>query len=617
MAMTQEQFTALVERLSERAERHPMLYRLQVIALLALGYAYVGGAALVAVASALAVGLICLLQPVLLVKLAKVIWIPILFAWTILRALWVRFDPPTGRELTRSEAPALFDELDRLRHQMGAPVTHAVLLTDEFNAGVVQVPRLGILGWPRNYLMVGLPMMAALSAEQFRAVLAHELGHLCAGDSRASGRIYQQRILWARLQQAFEARGSWAFKPFLDRFAPYFNAYSFVLARAQEYAADQASAAVAGAKAAGEALVLTNVAGAYQSEQVWSPLWKRTRVEDQPTQMPFATLLGSAMPVHHWTDGPVKLKQALDRETDWSDTHPALRDRLKALDAPPSLPGAGARSAADVFLGASATALARELDNLWKLRVASGWRERYRESLVQREQLAALEKDLAQGPLDQDRAWQHAWLTEQVHESAAALPAYRAFNERFPDDPRGQFALGRLLLEGGDDAGLKYLDAAMAQDGDAIKPAANLAFGFLRDRKRKDEARRYEDAWHARDSLERLAQEERREFKPTDDYEPHGLPDAVLVVLREALRGLRFVKQARLVKKRVRYLPQHPVYLLFAHKRMFSRISAADAAAQIQRALNLADNVTVAIHTSDLAKLWKRVKAVPGCELAG
>jgi Zn-dependent protease with chaperone function len=616
MAMTHERFSALVQQLSERAERHPTLYRLQVVALVALGYLYVGGLVVLAMACAVIVAAICLFKPVLLVKLAKVIWMPVVFAWTILRALWIRFDPPQGRELKRADAPALFEALDRLQEQMGAPVAHTVLLTDEFNAGVVQVPRLGILGWPRNYLMIGLPMMAALSPAQFRAVLAHEFGHLCAGDSRVSGRIYQQRILWARLQMAFEQRGSWAFKPFLSRFAPYFNAYSFVLARAQEYAADRASAQVAGARAAGEALVLTNVADAYQAEQVWNPLWKRTRQEEQPSQLPYTTLLGSAAPVHGWSEAPVKLRQALEREPSWDDTHPNLRDRLKALDTTPDLPPAGEASAAEVMLGPGARALAAEMDEVWKLRVANAWRESYRESLVQREQLAALEQALTQSPLDQDKAWQHAWLTEQVREEPkVSLPAYRAFNERFPDDARGQFAFGRLLLDAGDEAGLKYLDAAMAQDGEAIKPGAQLAYGFLAQSKRKDEAKRYEDAWHARNSLEQMAAEERAEFKPTDDYEPHGLPDANVVLMRDALRKLTFVKKASLVKKRVRYLVHRPVFLLFLHKGTFSRVREADAVAQVQRALNLGDNVTVAFYTGDFAELWKRVKAVPGGQL--
>jgi Zn-dependent protease with chaperone function len=53
------------------------------------------------------------------------------------------------------------------------------------NASVVQIPRLGVFGWSRNYLTVGVPLLDAVTPEQFEAVLAHELGHL----ARAHGRF--------------------------------------------------------------------------------------------------------------------------------------------------------------------------------------------------------------------------------------------------------------------------------------------------------------------------------------------------------------------------------------------------------------------------------------------
>ena len=42
----------------------------------------------------------------------------------------------------------------------------------------LQLPRLGIFGWYRNYLIIGMPLMKSLTCEQFKAVLAHEFGHL-------------------------------------------------------------------------------------------------------------------------------------------------------------------------------------------------------------------------------------------------------------------------------------------------------------------------------------------------------------------------------------------------------------------------------------------------------
>ncbi|MBA3686937.1 MAG: M48 family metalloprotease, partial [Planctomycetes bacterium] len=84
----------------------------------------------------------------------------------------------------------------------------------------------------------------------------HELGHLRGAHGRFGAWIYRQRCTWARLGQAVQAEGrrDWVFGPFLRWFAPYFNAYTFVLARLHEYQADAAAARVASAQTAGSAL---------------------------------------------------------------------------------------------------------------------------------------------------------------------------------------------------------------------------------------------------------------------------------------------------------------------------------------------------------------------------
>ena len=90
---------------------------------------------------------------------------------------------------------------------------------------------------------------------EFRAVLAHELGHLSRHHARFGNWIYRIRQTWDRLLAILANEGSLATKPFakfLGWYAPYFNAYSFVLARANEYEADAASMRIAGARIGGE-----------------------------------------------------------------------------------------------------------------------------------------------------------------------------------------------------------------------------------------------------------------------------------------------------------------------------------------------------------------------------
>ena len=151
-----------------------------------------------------------------------------------------------GVDLQRASAEAgrLFALADELTAKLAAPHIHTVLITHDFNAAVSQVSRLGVFGWPHNYLLVGLPLMEALTPVQFSAVLAHELGHLSGRHGRFAGWIYRVRQTWVQLMVRLERERRWGvfiFSWFINWYAPYFNAYSFVLARRHEYEADAAA----------------------------------------------------------------------------------------------------------------------------------------------------------------------------------------------------------------------------------------------------------------------------------------------------------------------------------------------------------------------------------------
>src|SRR5262249_10392674 len=171
-----------------------------------------------------------------------------------------------GRRWTRQDAPQLFDLIDRLQRSLRATRFHDVLITEDFNAAVAQTPRLGLLGWYRNALLIGLPLMKALTRQQLASVLAPAFGHLAGGHGRRGNWVYRLRSGWARLAQALQERrstASFAFRPFFRWYAPYFSAVSFPLARANEYEADAASARLPSPAAAAAALTSVNVVGRF------------------------------------------------------------------------------------------------------------------------------------------------------------------------------------------------------------------------------------------------------------------------------------------------------------------------------------------------------------------
>jgi Zn-dependent protease with chaperone function len=199
MAINQKEFDKLVKNLEEFSQRHPGSYRLRVALFAVLGYAYIF---LILSGLFALIGLLVFVMMFshhingYIIKFGILLLIP---AWAIVRSLWVTFPHPQGLKLSRDRVPHLFGLVDELTAKLEAPRFHNILLNREFNAAVVQVPRLGIFGWQKNYLLLGLPLMQSLSLEQFKAVLAHELGHLSGNHSRFAAWIYRIRQTWFRV----------------------------------------------------------------------------------------------------------------------------------------------------------------------------------------------------------------------------------------------------------------------------------------------------------------------------------------------------------------------------------------------------------------------------------
>jgi Zn-dependent protease with chaperone function len=493
--MTHEQLVALVRRLEDEARRSPRSYRLRVLALAGLGYAYIGAVLLV-----------------LLGLLGGIVWIASLgrgaglaveagavlgsAACVIARSLWLRMEPPAGIPLKRVASPALFECVDALRASLAAPRVHEILLRDDFNAAVVQHPRLGVLGWRKNFLLLGLPFLQSATPEEFRSVLGHELGHLSRQHGRLRGRVYRVRACWSRLAERLDREAHWSrfvFRRFFHWYAPCFAAWSYALARRDEVEADRAAAQVTSPEVAGAALSGSAVYARFLHERFWPAVYARADELPSPDAVnPFEMLpaaLGGIDPddAQHW------LEAELGEETSVDDTHPCLRERLAALGVEPRLPEAPDSSAAVALLGKAHAGLVARLAEQWRFAAAEWWGGRYEHVTHSRKRLGELARAAGCGELPRDEAWERARLAEEFEGGDAALPLYRDLVEDDLGDAAASFALGRLLLARGEDSGLVHLDHAMELDAEAIVPACELACRFLADRERTADAAAYRE----------------------------------------------------------------------------------------------------------------------------
>src|SRR6187200_98504 len=138
--MNQEAYENFVARIELAADRNPVLYRLRLSGMAVLGYAYVALVLSVLIAALVLLGWMIIHHAGAAIA-AKLGILIIPLVWAVVTAMFVRLAPPQGREITASEAPELFRLIEETRVQAGAPRAHTVLITEEFNAAVVQHAR--------------------------------------------------------------------------------------------------------------------------------------------------------------------------------------------------------------------------------------------------------------------------------------------------------------------------------------------------------------------------------------------------------------------------------------------------------------------------------------------
>lgn len=534
----------LVARLEREATIAPARYKRRILLLSMLGYTYpivvliglfatLAGAVFVIFSTAPGAGVLG----------TKFILLPLLaLCFAIIRSLWVRLPPPEGRPMSQAEAPRLFALCDQLRRRLQAPRVHQTLVTADFNAGIVQIPQLGLFGWPKNYLCIGLPLTLALSPEQFEAVLAHEYGHLAGSHGRFSARIYRMRQTWAMLAAALQDRSRWGaflFAPFFNWYAPYFNAYSFVLARAHEYDADGYSADVVGSRVAADALTDVAVRGETLLGDFWPAFWKHADDSQEPPYPPFERMSEYFKRPLDTELAQRTLQSNLAMSTNIADTHPCLADRINALGQAARMPRTLENSAAEYLFDQSLPDLISSADKEWRNQCLPAWLERHRQVADCRRELARLNDKAKIVALKADECWRRATLVEELDGAVAAVPLYRSLLQIDPKHAGANFAVGRIMLEEKDAGGLDLLERAMELDADAIVPGCMLAFRFLMEQGRKTEAQTYQERAQRR----LLGQEQILAEQPVGSVEVEDVTVEEEIWNRHNTEGLRALER--------------------------------------------------------------------------
>jgi Zn-dependent protease with chaperone function len=97
----------------------------------------------------------------------------------------------SGVEVDERTQPELVGLVRSVASEMGTAPPSRILLVPEVNAYVTQTGGLLGLRPGERIMVIGLPLMEAVTVDQLRGVLAHELGHYAGGDTRLGGLTYR------------------------------------------------------------------------------------------------------------------------------------------------------------------------------------------------------------------------------------------------------------------------------------------------------------------------------------------------------------------------------------------------------------------------------------------
>ncbi|MGK7871773.1 MAG: M48 family metalloprotease [Xenococcaceae cyanobacterium] len=621
----QEKFDALVEGIERYARQQPNYYKLRVALLAALGYAYILFVFL------LLFGMVWALREAVVYTNSKDLihhlnWIAFLLGLGIVRLFWANFPPPEGIELNRKQVPQLFALVDELTAALKAPKFHHILLTDELNAAVLQRPRFGFLGWQQNYLLLGLPLMQALSIEQFRAVVAHELGHLSGNHSRFSSWIYRVRKIWFEVAQNYQNKeqgGFFLFNSFFNWYEPFFSAYTFVLARANEYEADRCAAELAGVQNKAEALINIQINGYFLYETFWPRIYKQAATQPEPPDGIVTKLLGELSTGVAWEDAAKSLDLALAEKTDNDDTHPCLSERLSALGYQGNadqVPAKVKESAAGHFFGDTLESFAVQLDENWKKEIAKTWKRQHTRTQQQKRNLKALEAKAQNHALTVEETWKRAYLTWHLKGKEDAIPLFQEVLAQEPEHPLANYQLGKILLQKNDAWGISHMQKAIERDPELVISGCELLYLFYKQLGQLEEAEMYRQRGQQHCEAWKRSLQERTSVSSEARFIPHNLPEVEVRQIAEQLSGIPEVRKAYLVCKEVILFPEKPFYVLAITRRFVNGQGPNykrdnELIDQLEIELNFSGTVRVLLLQENNTKLRKALRQVRGASI--
>lgn len=499
-----------------------------------------------------------------------------------LRLLRMRVLAPGGLEITRSMAPGLYRELDDLCRVAGTLPFDGVLLSGDFNASMSIGPRSGVRGL-RRYLVLGQPLLQALTAEEMKAIVAHELAH--QADRSPLARAMARLERWVELlgNRSHGVPGGLLDGPFAW-FQPRFTARSLTFRRLLEFEADAFAAQLVSAKTLQSALTRMSVlVHRWQSMLApGGPVLENGKALPKHITEIWRECLNSTLS----EDTRCKVSQELVMDTSVLESHPSLKDRCRALglEHSTSVLHPVEESAAQSWFGEHWLEMAQKYDEWWMATLRQSFRQA---TLCMSEAESSLQETMGSEPR-KGAADREEWLlnmvelTEEARGSKAAQIPLEQLLAEFPGNLTARVMKVSALLKEDDPAGVELLKRMPLSPlmaplwGQAMRLCGRLG---LTERETQAAICKDESIMRSFDAIPKATV-----MRPGETALPHSLTGGQADVLAEQAARLPSVTKLAVVRKELPDQPDmhfHLIVIGLASSKKLDRIEAVQGMQQV------------------------------------
>jgi Zn-dependent protease with chaperone function len=231
---------------------------------------------------------------------------------------------------TRKKLQGLYDLVDQVARERWLRPPDEIRLAPDTVAHVYEDTE------GKEILVIGGFAFAAFSQQALAGIIAHELSHFAAGDTRLGRRSYRRQVFMQVLDYHLASQWSWPLNPLVWMVRGYHWLYFLVWcahSRNQEILADQQEVKQVGKEKAAAALLYATVLGGMPWLRLADIAESHAKANDRlegifAEQVRRATTISSS----DWKDA---CRKELKKKTEWLDSHPQLRDRLAAMGISP------------------------------------------------------------------------------------------------------------------------------------------------------------------------------------------------------------------------------------------------------------------------------------------